>query len=761
MSKSLGCPCCEERVGRRGGFRFLRKLQAPPGACQECVFAAPPEGAGARGDPDSPPFVWPRKPEDIDLAVAEVLADSKRVLDDVAKLGADGAPLNFQNTIHPLMHLPCYKTNPLVCQAKHMQHCHTDAAIRDQASKATTAFANMKKESKTRKDVHAVVKKFKDQLDAGDGEQGITEYQRHYVTAILDGFGRSGLELSDADSEALTKCLAGDADACNLYKKNLGEDKTELVFDPEELEGCDKEWIDERTVKEGTGEATADGGGCPSRVGKVVLTLKYPDLLPVLQNCERCETRKKLTIAREQAYGNNLDLVAQGAVHRRAAARILGYDSWAHYICSGRMSGSPEVVTKFLAGIRDKAEKGASEDKERLRKLKEQHLAERGELAEAGGDVKLDSWDTSFYNALLLKREYGVDHEAIRKYFPCPVVVEGTLGIYQELLGLRFTEQFGFDTWHPEVRLFIVHDSKTGDRMGHFYLDLHPREGKYNHAAIFHLLKRSEDRRLADGSSQTPVDCMLTNLPAPTVDASDPTGATLKPALLRHDDVVTFFHEFGHIMHGLCAQGTANQTTLAKCPRDFVEAPSQMLENWCFNGRVLERLSKHVQTGESLPQDQIDKLLKAKNVNEGLMMLRQLYLSTLDLTIHGVWKGAGGEDDPGKYDSADKLQALVDELRPRCSLIDNPPGCNMLRNFGHLMNQYSAAYYGYLWAEVLSADMFESRFAKDPFSKEDGMDYRTMVLAVGGVGKIAAHLERFLGHAPREEPFLRSRGIIP
>merc|ERR1712039_678096 len=176
------------------------------------------------------------------------------------------------------------------------------------------------------------------------------------------------------------------------------------------------------------------------------------------------------------------------------------------------------------------------------------------------------------------------------------------------------------------------------------------------------------------------------------------------------------------------------------------------LENWCFDENVLEKLSSHIDTKEPLPKEMITKLLNAKNVDEGIFMLRQLYLGLLDLEIHGV--------DAEKYQTAKDLQDLVDRLRPEIALFENPPNCNMLRNFGHLMNQYSAAYYGYLWAEVLSADMFESIFKKDPFSKEAGMNYRKKVLGPGGVGKIAEHLENFLGHAPTQEPFLRARGII-
>lgn len=445
-------------------------------------------------------------------------------------------------------------------------------------------------------------------------------------------------------------------------------------------------------------------------------------------------------MTRETAYGNNLELVVEGINLRKRAATLLGYPSWAHFVTENRMSGSPENINSFIEGVRTKAVGGAKLDLERLRALKAIHLEERGELPEGGADaVVLDSWDTSFYHNLLLKREYGVDHEAIRKYFPVTVVVEGTLSIYQALLGLQFTEIKEFDSWHEEVKLFNVDDATSGERMGYFYLDLHPRDGKYGHAAVFNLLKRVSST--TGGADQTPCCCMLCNLPAPSADGS--------PALLRHDDVVTFFHEFGHVMHALCTEGNANGTRLAKCPRDFVEAPSQMLENWCFNMQVLKMLSRHVETGEPLPETQVQNLRTTKNVCEGIFMLRQIYLGMLDLSIHG-------ENPPADEAS---LQALVDTLRPEISLIANPPGCNMLRNFGHLMNQYSAAYYGYLWAEVISADMFETRF-EDPFSTEAGMDYRRQVLAVGGVGKISTHLEKFLGRQPQEESFLKSRGIL-
>ena len=270
------------------------------------------------------------------------------------------------------------------------------------------------------------------------------------------------------------------------------------------------------------------------------------------------------------AYSENLDLMAKGVTFRKQTAALLGYPSWAHYVIESRMAGTPETVTAFLGKIRDLAKGGAARDLETLRLAKVEHLKSMGELPKGGESaVALEAWDSGFYNQMVLKRDYGVDEEAVREYFPLDHVVATTLDIYQELLSLEFTElpSGSFSRWHEEVRCFLVRDKAPGcegTRVGHFYLDLHPRGGKYTHAAIFHLLKKNKEH--------TGVDCMMCNLPPPSKDG--------KPALLTHDDVITFFHEFGHIMHGLCSEGDGNSTHLAKCPRDFVEAPSQMLENW-------------------------------------------------------------------------------------------------------------------------------------------------------------------------------------
>jgi thimet oligopeptidase len=693
---------------------------APKGACQQCVLPPPPPLSD-----DLPPFVWPRTAAEIEGLAQGVEIDFTTTMDRVAAVKDEDA--SVETVLRPLMGAPHYKTNRAVVEAKFLQHCSTDASVRAAADKAGARFAALKAKGRTDPRIYG-------RVCALAAKNTVSGRDAHFTQSLKAGFERSGLNLSPADQQKLQSLRDQDAKVCGLFKKNLAEDKTELLFDKSELEGCSDAWIAERT-----------------RDGKVVVTLKYPDLIPVLQQCSVAATRRRVSRAREcEAYGANLDYVAEGVSIRKQIADLLGYKSWAHLSTETRMSGSPEAVKAFMDPLLAKVKEGAARDLERLKGLK-------------GG--ALEASDVSFYSAKLLKEQYGVDHEAVRAYFPLDHVVATTLEIYQELLGLEFVEIDKFDTWHPAVRLFRVIDVETKQKQGFFYLDLHPRDGKYGHAAIFHLLKRWGD--------QVPVDCMLCNLPAPSADG--------KPALLRHSNCVTFFHEFGHIMHGLCSAGDGNSTTLAKCPRDFVEAPSQMLENWCWTVEGLKRLSKHHETGATLPRDLLDKMLAAKNVNVGLNMARQIYLSTLDLEIHGT----------NPPTTAEGLQALVDRLRPEISLIENPEGANMLRSFGHLMNQcdsasqcvrrwrsgrrdsvgdprcrrdvsthrYSAAYYGYLWAEVLSADMFAQCFQKDPFDAKAGRRYRDLVLAPGGVGKILDHLTTFLGRPPSQEAFLKSRGI--
>ena len=429
---------------------------------------------------DVPPIVWLLTPDAIEAKTKEILEATKANLDEIGTLDLD--EVSFDNTVAKLMTPPNYKTNPSIAACKFLQHCSTDPSIREAATKAGKAFSASRVEGRMRKDVYERVKAFSET----DAAKELDDYHRHFLQASLKDFERAGLALSDEDGTKLKSLLEQDAAVCSEYGRNLGSDTTKLFFTSEELDGCGEDFIRERLGKD--------------EEGKCTITLKYPDIIPIGSNCTVAETRRKVSEAREgtNAYKNNLDLVAQGIQLRKEIASLLGYPSWAEYVTTMRMSGSYKAVDDFLSSLHEKLTDAAKEDYNTLLSLKETHL--KGSSSAEEFDGKLNAWDTGFYSNMLLKTKYGVDAEKIREYFPLDHVVETTLSIYQELLGLTFTElEAGtFWSWHKEVRCFDVKDTASGKRIGHFYLDLHPREGKYGHAAIFHLVKHNRDQGAVD-----------------------------------------------------------------------------------------------------------------------------------------------------------------------------------------------------------------------------------------------------------------------
>lgn len=506
------CPCCFQAYSTAVTAGEVKKVEDGGNDLIFCGTCAPSDvekalAVKAATDASVPPIQWLLTPKEIEESTQQVLDATKENLDAIAAIPLTADVLTFDNTIAKLMTPPNYKTNPQVAACKFLQHCSTDPDIRAAASAAGKKFSNSRVQGRMRKDVYDRVKAY------SEVATDLSEYQQHFLKAVKEDFERAGLALPPAEADKLKSLLEQDAAVCAEYGKNLGADETKLLFTPEELKGCSEDFIKDRLDNDS---------------GKCTITLKYPDIIPIGQTCEVAETRRRVAEAREgtKAYANNLDLVAQGVQLRKQIASLLGYPSWAEYICAKRMSGSYQAVDDFLTNLQTKLTESGKADRDVLLKLKEDHCKEVGQEF----DGKLNAWDTSFYNNRLLKTKYGVDAEAIRQYFPLDHVVETTLAIYQELLGLTFQElpKGTYWSWHTQVRCFEVTDTESKQRLGHFYLDLHPRTGKYGHAAIFHLVKHN--------GSQGAVDCMLCNLPPSTAE---------KPSLLLHSNVVTFFHEFG------------------------------------------------------------------------------------------------------------------------------------------------------------------------------------------------------------------------
>lgn len=407
------------------------------------------------------------------------------------------------------------------------------------------------------------------------------------------------------------------------------------------------------------------------------------------------------------------------------------------------MAKNASTVFDFLHRMVERLEPAFQEDMLKLIQLKKADKEASGEAF----DGKMKSWDWRYYQNLILENEYSINAEQIREYFPMSVVLSGMLDIFQEILSLRFEELPAekAHVWHADVKQYSVYDSVSGRFMGHFYLDLHPREGKYGHAAEFGLQKGC----IARGSRQPAAAAMVANFSKPTAE---------RPSLLDHDEVVTFFHEFGHVMHELMSayvswpsilfrliftnhvpklrRGKFAPLSGTNVQRDFVEAPSQMLENWVYEKETMLRISRHYQTSDPLPDDLIQKLIKAKNATIGLLLRRQLFFGIYDMTVHTLSPEQLASFDSGKYwhDISEKVMGI----RP-------PEGTNGVAGFGHLTGGYSAGYYGYLWSEVYSADMYDRFKNEGIFNKTAGLQYREQVLAPGGHRDAMDLLVQFLG----------------
>lgn len=374
----------------------------------------------------------------------------------------------------------------------------------------------------------------------------------------------------------------------------------------------------------------------------------------------------------------------------------------------------------------------------RLLELKKQDQKALGLLEDSTFNV----WDYRFYDRLLLETAYDVDDQKISEYFPMQQTVEKMLGIFEELFSLRFVEITGADrsVWHEDCKQFAVWEVKEGDEIsfvGWLYFDLHPRTGKYGHAANFNLNPGYTDK---EGKRVYPVTALVCNFSKPTA---------TKPSLLKHNEVVTLFHELGHGIHNLVSVTTYARFHGTRVARDFVEAPSQMLEFWCWQPAQLKRLSGHyLSPTKPIDDALVERIVKSKHVNGSLFALRQLHFGLFDLTLHTA---PAGEVDVAK---------LWNEMRQDIALLQQADEVTHgYASFGHLMGGYDAGYYGYLWSEVFAADIFYSKFRADAMNREAGMAYRDAILRPGGSREETESLKLLLGREPTNEAFLAELGI--
>ncbi len=463
-------------------------------------------------------------------------------------------------------------------------------------------------------------------------------------------------------------------------------------------------------------------------------TLEFPSYYPVLTYCENRELREMMykeyaTRASDQGSNagkwDNSANIDEKLKLRRELAQLLGFATYADYSLATKMAENPQQVVEFLEDLANRAKKQAKEE-----------LCALKAFANHACSEQLEPWDIAYYSEKQKQALYAINDEELRPYFPEDRVLSGLFELMKRIFGLRIEEKFGIDTWHKDVRFFQIYDEQ-GEERGAFYLDLYARENKRGGAWMDDCINQ---KRFADGSLQKPVAYLTCNF-------NKPIGN--KPALFTHDEVTTLFHEFGHGIHHMLTQIEVGDVAgINGVPWDAVELPSQFLENWCWEEEALAFISGHYETGEPLPKEKLTQLLKAKNFQAAMFVVRQLEFGLFDFRLHLA--------EPREGLVLDTLKAVKAEV----AIVKTPEWVRTPHSFSHIFaGGYAAGYYSYLWAEVLSADAF-SKFEEDGiFNRETGQSFLDNILTRGGSEEPMVLFERFRGRKPTLDALLRHKGI--
>jgi len=649
-------------------------------------------------------LVWDRSPAQI---VAHCTAAKATAEAALAKIAAPPAGTRtFDGTVAALDRA-LFDLSDEAASDVFLEQVAVSSTARDAGNQCDVLLSQFSVDVYSREDLYKAMKEYAAKKEALTGEDA-----RLLDKTLLD-FKRSGLELS-ADKRAQVrdmhlKLAKLEAD----FGKNIAEDQSFVLFSSAELDGLPENFV-----------AKLERVGDKYKVG-----VDYPSYFPFMENAKDPNARRKLEEKfDDRAAAANLPVFKEALDLRLKAARLLGYDSHADYAIETNMAKDPKTVNAFLARLRGKLRPLGVEELEVLQAFKRA-------MEGRSSDGVIHAWDWRYYDNLLRKTKYQVDQERVREYFPADLVVAQLLDVYQKMLSVKFREIPDGAKWHPDVKLYEITDAAGGPPIGYFYMDLFPRAGKYSHAAAFNLIT---ERVQADGSVRKPVSAIVANLDKPSPD---------RPSLLDHEEVETLFHEFGHIMHQTLTKTKYGRFSGSNVARDFVEAPSQMLENWVWDADVLQSLSgDYKDRAKKLPKDLLDKMLAAKNADVALVNLRQLQFGIVDMDYHSAHPPSDTTKEYGR---------VMGEV----SLIPMTPGTHPEASFGHLMGGYDAGYYGYLWSKVYAQDMYSVFKAKGLLDPEIGRRYRTEILEKGSSRDEIDSLRAFLGREPNEDAFLESIGL--
>jgi len=582
---------------------------------------------------------------------------------------------------------------------------HSDSLIRNTALESRVTLGQYWNQISLNEDLYKAAKSYSESEDA----KLLQGFKAKFVLETIEEYERNGFALSLEKRNVLKEINDEISSFSNKFNENISTYKDNLIVSEEEIDGLPEDYKKARKQEDGTYK----------------IDMSYPSVGPFFRLSNSEDARRKLQMKfSNRAYPDNIDVLQDLLKKRLEMAQLLGHKSFAAYRLQSRMAKTPERVWEFENSLKEALEEKSKKDYDELLEIK------RTKQTEAN---TINAWETSYYSNILKKEKYQLDGEEVKQYFALDDVLAGLFSITQTLFEYEYREVKDPSVWNEEVRMFEVYQD---DKLkGRFYLDLFPRDNKYGHAACFPL---RNGKMTAEGY-KVPTASLVCNFPKPTEE---------KPSLMTHSQVNTLFHEFGHVLHHMSTTAELESQSGTNVSRDFVEAPSQIFENWTWNYDALKLFAKHYETREVLPKALFDKMLAAKNVGSGMAASGQVFFGTFDMTLHDLY------DPNGSKTTTDVLKSVQSDI----SLIEYVEGTHFHTAFGHLTG-YGASYYGYLWSKVYAQDMFSIFDEKGILDTTTGIRYRDIILSSGSSRDELELVKEFLGRDPNNKAFLKELGL--
>jgi Zn-dependent oligopeptidase len=613
----------------------------------------------------------------------------------------------FQTVIQPLIDI-FTNVEPLVNIHVYAKNFYPQKEIRETGNKISNEISKFMVDCLMNKDLYNIIQEYY-QTNYLEEKERLDPEEIKYIEKLMRDFKRDGLHLDDQDYENIKSMKLEIVSLCSEFGKNINDVDTSFVFSKMELDGVPDYWF--------TDDKIVEGG--------YKVTLKYPDYIPIMEYAKNEEIRKKLFIAfHSRCKDTNVNILNRIIQLRYNIVKLLGYQTHADFRTEISVVKTAENAKNFLENMNELFTPIYKKDETNLTHFAK-HFGENPLKKD-----NLDNWDTGYYKRLYIEKECNFNMEKLREYFLFQNVVDGIMSIYQNLLGLKFEKVETDNKWDSEVTYYKVSDASTLEILGHFFMDLYPREGKFSHAAVFNFMSGANMKKISGDQRRECIVAMVCNFP--------------KDGCISFNEVKTFFHEFGHVMHQICGKQKLMEFNSFNVETDFLEVPSQFFENWVYTHKCLHLLN------QDIPNNLIDKLVLSKKCLSSTHYKRQLLFGLFDLEIHNMKL----EDSDATID----LQKVWYDLEEKVFGSRSNIELYQFASFGHLTSGYDAAYYGYLRAETIAVNLFYKMFTPETvLDSARGIKYRKEVLEIGSTLDGLDIVNKYLGEEPNDKYFIEDK----